>query len=103
MTEAPDRSNIPPRPSFATMSLPLNPDVRAPDGSAVRVLPRLADGSMAHFELPPSRTSIAVAHRTVEEIWYFLRGEGEMWRKNAAQEEVVAVSAGVCITIPAGT
>jgi mannose-6-phosphate isomerase-like protein (cupin superfamily) len=26
-----------------------------------------------------------------------------MWRKNAAQEEIVPVGPGVCITIPAGT
>jgi mannose-6-phosphate isomerase-like protein (cupin superfamily) len=48
-------------------------------------------------------TSIAVAHRTVEEIWYFLRGRGEMWRKRKGQEELTPVEPGVCITIPVGT
>src|SRR5712691_7120237 len=58
---------------------------------------------MAHFELPNRQTSIAVAHRTVEEIWFFLGGEGEMWRKGDEREEIVEVRAGVCVTIPAGT
>ena len=89
--------------SFATKRLPAMPDAIAPDGSAVRVLLALAGGSLAHFELPAGTTSRAVAHRTVEEIWYFLGGRGEMWRRLGDQEEVVAVGPGVCITIPAGT
>jgi mannose-6-phosphate isomerase-like protein (cupin superfamily) len=58
---------------------------------------------MAHFELAPGTTSVAVAHRTVEEIWYFVTGRGEMWRKQGAREEIVTVERGVCITIPLGT
>jgi mannose-6-phosphate isomerase-like protein (cupin superfamily) len=58
---------------------------------------------MAHFELPPGRTSRAVLHRTVEEIWYFLGGQGQFWRKLGDQEEIAAVQAGTCITIPIGT
>jgi mannose-6-phosphate isomerase-like protein (cupin superfamily) len=69
----------------------------------VRTLLRLAGGSLAHFELAPGLTSFAVAHRTVEEIWYFLGGRGEMWRKAGARENVVSVEAGVCITVPLGT
>jgi hypothetical protein len=37
--------------SFGTMRLPGERDAIAPDGSCVRVLLRLARGSMAHFEL----------------------------------------------------
>jgi mannose-6-phosphate isomerase-like protein (cupin superfamily) len=58
---------------------------------------------MAHFELAAGQTSVAVEHRTVEEIWYFLRGRGEMWRKLGNREEVVDVGPGVCVTIPLGT
>jgi len=58
---------------------------------------------MAHFELPPGQTSIAVAHRTVEEIWFFLTGRGEMWRKQNDREKVVPVEPGVCLTIPLST
>jgi mannose-6-phosphate isomerase-like protein (cupin superfamily) len=88
---------------FAVRRLPAAPDVMAPDGSDVRFLLGLSGGGMAHFELAPGKTSIAVAHRTVEEIWYFLTGRGEMWRKQGECEEIVPVEPGVCITIPLGT
>ena len=58
---------------------------------------------MAHFELPPGHTSSAVTHRTVEEIWYFLSGRGEMWLKQEGREEIVPLESGVCLTIPLGT
>ena len=88
---------------FETRALPVNPDVQAPDGSDVRILLRLTGGSMAHFELAAGRTSIAVAHRTVEEIWYIVGGGGEMWRRDANDESVTPLEAGVCLTIPLGT
>lgn len=88
---------------FDTKRLPAARDVVAPDGSDVRILLALDAGSMAHFELAPDRTSKAVTHRTVEEIWFFLSGAGEMWRKQGAREEVVSVQPGVCLTIPRGT
>src|SRR5689334_22747186 len=74
---------------FGTMRLPDEPDAVAPDGSDVRVLLRLDRGSMAHFELAPGRVSRAVAHRGVEELWYILRGRGQMWRRQAGAEETV--------------
>ena len=88
---------------FATKHLPVQRDVIAPDGSDVRVLLHLAHGGMAHFELAPDQTSKAVVHRTVEEIWYFLSGRGQMWRQHNGQAEVVDVYPGVCLTIPLGT
>jgi mannose-6-phosphate isomerase-like protein (cupin superfamily) len=88
---------------FRTQRLPVGYDAIAPDGSEVRVLLALKGGSMAHFALPPGQTSTAVTHRTVEEIWFFLSGRGEMWRKQGEQEEIVAIASGVCLTIPLGT
>jgi mannose-6-phosphate isomerase-like protein (cupin superfamily) len=88
---------------FNTKRLPQVPDAIAPDGCHVRLLLSLARGGLAHFELPAGQTSIAVAHRTVEEIWYFLDGKGEMWRKSGDHQETVAVEAGVSLTIPLGT
>ncbi len=88
---------------FATKSLPALPDVAAPDGSAVRILLALGGGSMAHFELAAGQTSVAVVHRTVEEIWYVVRGRGEMWRACGEREELTPLEAGVCLTIPLGT
>ena len=88
---------------FATTRVPPAPFGTAPDGTDVRPLLSLSGGSFAHFELPPGSTSFAVTHRTVEEIWFFLGGRGEMWRLQGDQEEVVALDAGVCLTIPLGT
>ena len=85
------------------MRLPTGPDAPAPDGSAVRVLLRLAGGSMAHFELAAGQVSRAVAHRRVDEIWYILHGQGEMWRAQDGREETVPLSSGTCVSIPAGT
>ena len=88
---------------FATKRLPVAPSDTAPDGSDVRVLLRLDGGSMAHFELAPGRVTVAVTHKTVEEIWFFLSGRGMMWRKQGDREEEAPVEAGVCLTIPRGT
>jgi mannose-6-phosphate isomerase-like protein (cupin superfamily) len=88
---------------FTTMRLPVARDHVALDGSDVRVLLGLKGGGMAHFELPPGETSTAVTHRTVEEIWLFLSGRGEMWRRQGEREEIVPIEPGVCITIPLGT
>src|SRR6185436_1168629 len=84
--------------------LPSSRDVVAADGSDVRILLALAGGSMAHFQLAPGRTSKAVRHRTVDEIWFVLSGRGEMWRAQPGQADaIVALQAGVCLTIPLGT
>ena len=88
---------------FSTKCLPDAPDAIAPDGSDVRVLLELTAGGMAQFELAQGETSTAVAHRTVEEIWFFFSGCGEMWRKQDQREEIVPVKPGVCITIPLRT
>lgn len=88
---------------FETKSLPEAADVTAPDGAAVRLLPALDGGSMAHFELAPGQVSAAVTHRTVEEIWYVLSGRGEMWRRQDGAEEIVALEPGISLTIPLGT
>jgi mannose-6-phosphate isomerase-like protein (cupin superfamily) len=46
----------------------------APDGSEIRKLPDVKGGGLAHCTLPSRRTSLAVRHKTVEEIWYFIEG-----------------------------
>jgi len=88
---------------FETKRLPVARDDVAPDGSDVRMLLGLDRGGMAHFELGSGSASRAVAHRTVEEIWFILSGRGEMWRKQGGQEEIVPLEPGVCVSIPVGT
>lgn len=58
---------------------------------------------MAHFELAPGQVSRAVSHLTVDEIWYFLAGTGQMWRRQGTHESVIDITPGVCVTLPAGT
>ena len=88
---------------FTTVSLPAEPDTIAPDGAAVRILGVMKRGSMAHFELAAEQTSLAIRHRTVDEVWLFLSGLGEMWRKYGEHEEVVEVRPMLSVTIPVGT
>ena len=90
-------------PPFATLTLPADATATAPDGTAVRPLLALSGGSFAHFTLPAGQTSAAVTHRTVEETWFFLSGHGEVWRRQEKREEVTAVEAGACLTVPLGT
>jgi len=44
-----------------------------------------------------------VTHRTVEEIWFFLSGHGQVWRRQDDHTAIVDVHAGVCLTLPLGT
>jgi mannose-6-phosphate isomerase-like protein (cupin superfamily) len=79
------------------------PDVIAPDGGEVRILLALGGGSMAHFQLAPGETTIAVRHRTVEEIWFVVGGTGEIWRRLDGEERVDSLIPGVSLTVPLGT
>jgi mannose-6-phosphate isomerase-like protein (cupin superfamily) len=89
--------------AFETKRLPVAVDVMAPDGSEIRLLATLPCGSMVHCTLPPGQTSLAVVHCTVEEVWYFIQGRGQVWRRQGDQEEVVDITPGLCLTIPTGT
>ncbi|MDA0768660.1 MAG: hypothetical protein O2821_00375 [Chloroflexi bacterium] len=67
----------------------------APDGSEIRELVQVSGGSMVHCALPVGATSMAVAHRTVDEVWYVVGGRGQVWRKRGDQESVVEAMPGV--------
>jgi mannose-6-phosphate isomerase-like protein (cupin superfamily) len=85
---------------MSTVELSSDRDAVAPDGSEVRVLVGGQHGSMAHFTLPAGETSGAVGHLTLEELWYFISGEGEMWRRVKGDNsggERTAVRAGVSV------
>ena len=87
---------------FETRTVPEALDVVAPDGSEIRLLPRVGRGSMVHCTLPPGATSTAVRHRSVEELWLVLAGRGEVWRRQGDREEVVTAEPGVALSIPLG-
>ena len=88
--------------SITVRDLPDVFDVLAPDGSEVRILATSERGSMAHFKLHPGQVSIAIAHRTVEEIWYVVAGQGEMWCGYDQVEELTPLRPGVSIAIAVG-
>ena len=77
--------------------------VVAPDGSQIRELVAVAGGSMVHCTLPKGAVSMAVVHATVDEVWYCLGGEGQVWRRRQDAESVVDVEPGVSLNIECGT
>lgn len=89
--------------AFETRRISSAPDALAPDGSEVRVLCGLTRGGLAVFSLPSKAVSKAVAHRTVEEVWYVVSGHGRMWRKRGDDEAIVDIGPGVSLSIPTGT
>ncbi len=88
---------------FRTRRLPREYDELAPDGSEIKVLMRMSGGQLTHCTLPPHETADAVYHRTVEEIWYCIRGRGEVWRRQGDREEVTEFEPEVCVSVPPGT
>ena len=90
---------------WETRELPEAYDVLAPDTSEIRLLGQVRGGSAVHCTLRPGQVSVAVRHRTVEEIWYVAGGVGELWRRDGqtAAEEIVELRPGLAVTLPLGT
>lgn len=80
------------------------PDAIAPDGSEIYFLVGDAQrASLVEVRLPAEQTSRPVRHRTVEEIWYFLAGQGRVWRRAPdGREQIEEVQPGSVVTIPTG-
>lgn len=88
------------------------PDATAPDGSEIRLLADARNAatksSMVEVTLPAGQVSRPVYHRTVEEIWYILEGDGHVWRctPEAASDGPAPppqpVSPGDTLVIPTG-
>jgi mannose-6-phosphate isomerase-like protein (cupin superfamily) len=78
-------------------------DLLAPDGSEIRLLVQVDGGSLVHCTLGAGTVSRAVRHRTVEEVWYCVAGEGEVWRGGQSTDEVTSLKPGVAVSIPVGT
>lgn len=58
---------------------------------------------MAHFRLQPGQVARAIVHRSVDELWYVTAGRGRIWRKSGETETVAELSAGLSLSILAGT
>ena len=85
-------------------------DVTASDGSEIRLLVDANHGatksSLVEVTLGPGEFTRPVRHRTVEEVWYVLKGVGQVWRcpPHAAPDSVgpVDVTPGDALVIPTG-
>lgn len=88
--------------SLDIKSLGEEADYLAPDGSEIRLLVEMRGGGLCHCTLPPGAVSRAVVHGTVEEIWFFLEGDGQVWRQLDDQAGVVKVGPGTSLTVPQG-
>jgi mannose-6-phosphate isomerase-like protein (cupin superfamily) len=88
---------------WETQEIGKAPLVTAPDGSTVRVRCATDRGSTIVFVLERGAVSKGVAHRTVEEIWYVVAGQGRLWRQRGDDEEIAALAPGVSLTVPVGT
>ncbi len=85
-------------------------DATAPDGSEIRLLIGKGHGavraSLCEVTLPAGQVSRPVWHRTVEEVWYVLEGQGRVWRcppdAGPAAVEPAEVQAGDALAIPTG-
>jgi mannose-6-phosphate isomerase-like protein (cupin superfamily) len=87
-----------------TKHLPEQYDYLAPDGSEIRLLPEFKGGSTAHCILPAGKISGAMYHKSVDEIWFVLEGEGEIWRRDhEGNESVTALKKDMTITVPVNT
>jgi mannose-6-phosphate isomerase-like protein (cupin superfamily) len=89
--------------AWQTETVGTAPDTLAPDGSEIRLLVQLSGASAVHCTLPVGGVTRAVRHRTVAEIWFFLSGRGEVWRKADGREETTQVEPGMALSIPLGT
>jgi mannose-6-phosphate isomerase-like protein (cupin superfamily) len=89
--------------SFQTRAVAKRYDHLAPDGSEIRLLSQVGGAGLCHCTLPEGRVSSPVYHKTVEELWFFLSGKGQFWRKTGDVEDIVSVCAGVSLSITVGT
>lgn len=88
----------------------VHPDTYAPDGSEIRLLIGTRElatrASLCEVTLSAGQVSRPIWHRRVEEIWYVLEGQGEVWRCpsgiNEGDVATVAVGPGDALTIPTG-
>jgi mannose-6-phosphate isomerase-like protein (cupin superfamily) len=86
-----------------TRAVPATPQARSPAGAEIRYLMEGDTGAMIHSTVPPGQVNRATVHATVSELWHVLSGEGQIWRRDGAGEEMTVLEEGVSIDIPVGT
>lgn len=86
-------------------------DYISPDGAEIRLILRpkvegVAHHSVCEARFAPGQVSRATRHRTVEESWYVLEGEADVWRRApgapAADGTVTRIGPGDALNVPTG-
>jgi mannose-6-phosphate isomerase-like protein (cupin superfamily) len=89
---------------FTTMKMPLHHSYQAPDGSYIWKLPDVRHAGLCKCVLPAGHISSAKRHKTVDEIWHFVSGSGQLWRKRDGEKEIITdIESELSVTIPVGT
>lgn len=84
------------------------PDATAPDGAEIRVLLDRPQGatrlSVAEALVKPGERTACVSHKTIEEIWYIVRGAGRFHRlsPDGSGEQITEAVTGDALLIPTG-
>lgn len=84
------------------------PDATAPDGAEIRVLIDRPQGatrlSLAEALVKPGERTACVSHRTIEEIWFIVRGRGVFHRQSpdGSEAQAAEVAPGDALLIPMG-
>ncbi len=78
-------------------------DYHAPDGSEIYLLANGSKGGLCQCILPVGAKSHATSHKTVEELWYFFEGQGEVYRKGINNNKPTEVNPGTSLVIPVHT
>jgi mannose-6-phosphate isomerase-like protein (cupin superfamily) len=77
---------------------------RSPLGAHIRYLLSGPHGNLIHSTVPPGMVGRACRFRTIDEYWYVLSGDGELWRRATdGRESVTRLVPGVSVDIPLGT
>ena len=87
---------------FEMKSLPVKRDHLNPDSSEIRILAQVKSGGLRHCTLPPGKVTLPIRHKTVNEIWYCLSGDGEIWQGKNGDIQVESFSVGDSFTVPVG-
>ena len=96
-------SEVPPKGRAADAA-----DYLSPDGAEIRLILRpevegTVNHSVCEAVFNPGQVSRAVRHRHVEESWYVLEGEADVWRKPPNGEAAVTrIGPGDALDIPPG-
>ena len=85
------------------VQLKITHEYLAPDGSEIYPLVKGSKGNLCQCILPVGGISKAISHKTIEELWYFLDGKGEVWRKGLNHDRPIAVQPGTSLVIPVNT